>query len=93
MEEPGITKYFKRKLRTSSSGSEKTPSKKNKEDIEEISPTHSADESKIVDEALDMAQDLGRKIDLVLNKLDTLTLTLDARVTKLHNGMMELNLR
>ena len=36
-----------------------------------------------------MAQDQGRKIDQIVNKLDTL----DARVTELHNGMAELNLR
>ena len=35
-----------------------------------------------------MAQDLGRKIDEILNKVDAL----DARVTELHNGMAELNL-
>ena len=36
-----------------------------------------------------MEQDLGRKIDQILNKLDTL----DARVTELYNGMDDLNLR
>ena len=89
MEEQGIVKYFKRKSRTSSSGSEKTPPKKNKqkEDLSLVYPE--SDESALVDEALDMAQNLGNKLDQDLAKHDTL----DTRVAEIHNDMLEINKR
>ena len=89
MEEQRIVKYFKRKSRTSSSGSDKTPPKKNKQK-EDLSLVYSeSDESALVDEALDMAQNLGNKLDQDLAKLDTL----ETRVAEIHNDMLEINKR
>ena len=90
MEEQGIVKYFKRKGRTSSSGSDKTPSKRNKEKEVDVSLVHSEpDESLLVDEALDMAQTLGDKLDQVLSKLDKL----ETRVAEIHSDISEINKR
>ena len=84
MEVKGISKYFIRKSRNSSSDIDKTSSKINRAEspsgiensltvITELSGIdHSSEDSKVADEALEMVEAFEAKLDQVLPKLDKL---------------------
>ena len=81
--EEGIVKFLKRKARISSGGSENQSPERSKIRLNSA-------EADLVDSALDMAQEVGVKLDEILKKLSRLEV-IESQVVNINDGLEQIN--